>query len=224
MKRIISFLFFVCVALSALNSQNTSLWQRNTKLRAKHSDSIVIRKNFPNGKIHWILSFKKNDWQLSHDWDIWIDSLLSIRTIWPSYTLNGVQSLFSINGDLRMKEVYKEGHLISSDNYLKKMIDYHWIESPRFIVDEDSLYRIINSNIFYPPSAAESSVQGTVYVGCLVNITGHFSEFKVLQSLDRDFDEIAVNAIKKIPFYLPAMIDGEPIESIVIFPVRFRLE
>jgi periplasmic protein TonB len=80
----------------------------------------------------------------------------------------------------------------------------------------------IMKNVVYPESAKEEGVQGKVIVKLIVDEKGNVSSTEVVQSVNKELDNAAVDAIKKTKF-TPAMKDSKPVKCEIAIPVMFKL-
>ncbi|HEX8059450.1 MAG TPA: TonB family protein, partial [Cyclobacteriaceae bacterium] len=72
----------------------------------------------------------------------------------------------------------------------------------------------VAKNIKYPPAARQNHIEGTVFVGFVVQKDGSLSEVKIVRSVGGGCDEVAINALilanKKIK-WKPGTRNGEPV-------------
>jgi len=132
------------------------------------------------------------------------------------------------SGQLKRSDLFSNNKLVKGKCYDQKSEEishFNYEVKPQFIDGEDSLMHFISKHIYYPASAAESSIQGEVIVAFVVEKDGSLSSFNVLRSLEPEFDKIAVEAVKlTTKKWNPGLIDGEPSNFIYVMPVSFRLE
>ena len=77
--------------------------------------------------------------------------------------------------------------------------------------------------IKYPESARKAGVTGTVHVGIQIDEQGKVLETKILESLNAECDQAAVDALKSVN-WKPAIKDKKPVKVWVTVPVRFNLK
>jgi len=82
----------------------------------------------------------------------------------------------------------------------------------------ESLFPYLN----YPESAIESGIEGVVTIWFLVNEDGKPVCERVIESVDEEIDEVAINAVRKSDF-VPATVKGEPVSRVMTFPFTFSL-
>ena len=81
----------------------------------------------------------------------------------------------------------------------------------------------IRKNYRYPKSARKDKVEGVVYVKMIVNKDGSLSNFQVVQGLQEECDEVAMNVAKGLKSFKPARKNGEAVRSFLVIPVEFSL-
>jgi TonB family protein len=96
-------------------------------------------------------------------------------------------------------------------------------EQPYFPGQEDAQHTFIKNNIHYPDSALKYKIQGSVFVGFVVEKDGSLSNVKVIKGIGGGCDEEAVRVIKMMPNWIPGRQRGTTVRVQSILPVRFRL-
>ena len=75
---------------------------------------------------------------------------------------------------------------------------------PKFLGGSDAMMRLINENLRYPQTAADSRIEGKVIIQFVVEKDGSIGEVKVVRGVYKDLDQEAVRVIKLLPkFYEP---------------------
>ncbi|WP_320054426.1 energy transducer TonB [uncultured Acetobacteroides sp.] len=83
----------------------------------------------------------------------------------------------------------------------------------------------MRKNIHYPLTAVENGKSGTVYVLFTVDKYGKTNNYHVEAPLGYGMEEEAIRVLKLIPDnWLPGLLNGEPINVEVIYPIIFRLQ
>lgn len=88
---------------------------------------------------------------------------------------------------------------------------------------EDALAQFLKDNIKYPPRAAKKMIEGRVEVRFLVDKTGKVRNVRVFESADKDLDKEAVRVCKLLPDFIPATVNGDPVEVWITLPVKFSI-
>jgi hypothetical protein len=122
-------------------------------------------------------------------------------------------------------------------------------ELPHFVGGQDSMFRWIGRNIRYPTTAREKQVEGTVYVGFVVEIDGRISDVKVKREPFYPKDTLKMNDIngmqgfklitstaegslgretvrmvKAMPKWVPGRDKGKFVRVAYTLPIKFKLE
>ncbi len=85
----------------------------------------------------------------------------------------------------------------------------------------DAMYKFIYKNISW--ECGGGSHQGTVELTFIIDEVGGIWNIKVRESVAPCLDEEIIKAIKQMPNWVPATIDGINVCSDVFISVRFRL-
>ncbi|NVO18496.1 MAG: TonB family protein [Bacteroidetes bacterium] len=97
-------------------------------------------------------------------------------------------------------------------------------QQPEFPGGEEKMKKFIADNIRYPQQAAESAIEGTVFISFVVNANGSISDIKILRGIGGGCDEEAIRVIKMMPKWIPGKQDGKPVPVLFNLPVKFSLE
>jgi protein TonB len=85
----------------------------------------------------------------------------------------------------------------------------------------DSLKKFIKKNLKYPKDYVD--VEGKVYVKFIVNEDGSLSDFEIAKGLRKEYDKNAIDALKKMPKWIPAKQNGKIVRSYFVVPIAFNL-
>ena len=88
---------------------------------------------------------------------------------------------------------------------------------------EEALSQFLKDHIKYPPKAAKKKIQGRVEVAFWIDKSGKVHDVKVVDSVDKDLDKEAVRVCKLLPDFIPATVNGEPVEVLFKLPIRFKI-
>jgi BlaR1 peptidase M56/Gram-negative bacterial TonB protein C-terminal len=123
-------------------------------------------------------------------------------------------------------------------------------EQPKFIGGLDSLFRFLGRNIIYPAEARAEKVEGTVYVGFVVEKDGSITNIKLKRNLaqsradtiqqflpetgktvtkivhfqDESCANEAIRVINMLPKWKPAKHKGKIVRSAFLLPIKFKLD
>lgn len=84
----------------------------------------------------------------------------------------------------------------------------------------DSLRMFIKRNLKYPKGTV--SYVGVVYIAFIVTEDGSTTDFKVVKGLCDICDKNAIETLKKMPKWIPAMVGDRPTKTKMIVPVKFE--
>lgn len=94
---------------------------------------------------------------------------------------------------------------------------------PEFPGGEQALIRFIQKNIRYPQQLLMNGLQGTVYLGFVIDKSGNITDIKILKGVADavQFSEEAIRVLKKSPVWKPGMQGGHPVSVSYSLPVTF---
>lgn len=93
----------------------------------------------------------------------------------------------------------------------------------KFPGGEDALAQFLKDHIKYPPKAAKRRIQGRVDVEFMVDKTGKVYDIRVVESADKDLEKEALRVCRLLPDFIPASVNGEPVEVLFKLPIRFNI-
>jgi len=99
-------------------------------------------------------------------------------------------------------------------------------EEPVFPGGMEALKAFIRDNLKYPELAREEGIEGRCYVRFVIEKNGGISDVTMKKPL-RDCpecDKEAIKMIKKMPNWIPAKVNGEPVRCEYILPIAFRAD
>lgn len=93
----------------------------------------------------------------------------------------------------------------------------------KFPGGEDALAQFLKEHIKYPPKAAKKRIQGRVDVEFMVDKTGKVHDVRVVESVDKDLEREALRVCRLLPDFIPASVNGEPVEVLFKLPIKFNI-
>ena len=122
-------------------------------------------------------------------------------------------STFSTVGDIDMSYFNETAEDISPSNY---------DTPPRFVGDDIALQQYLKRNLDFE-EINKYQIAGTVVVLFNVDKNGYVRRPTIIRSLFPPIDEEILRVIKKMPQWIPAQKDGEPVYSSYKLPVTIGL-
>lgn len=96
-------------------------------------------------------------------------------------------------------------------------------EQPAFPGGDAARLKYFAQNIHYPVEAREIGIQGTVYIGFVVEPDGSVSNIKILRGIGGGCDEEAIRVVGQMPKWNPGKQRNRPVRVQFTLPVRFTL-
>ncbi len=97
-------------------------------------------------------------------------------------------------------------------------------QNPEFPDGQAALFKWLGSNIKYPAVARENGIEGTVYVGFVVNTDGSIVDVSVKRGIGGGCNEEAVRVVQQMPRWKPGKQQGRPVRVAYTLPIKFKLE
>lgn len=94
----------------------------------------------------------------------------------------------------------------------------------KFKGGDEALYHWLSNNVRYPEEAVRYNIQGVVFVKFIVELDGSITSVVVERGgLGFGCEEAAVDAVKRMPAWVPAKQRNTFVRSTFILPIEFRL-
>lgn len=106
------------------------------------------------------------------------------------------------------------------DNVVFKVVQ----DMPEFPGGLKALYKFIYKHIKYPAVAAESGIQGKVFLKFVVTKTGKVDRIQVLRGVDPTLNKEAIRVVKMLPRFSPGKQRGKAVNVWYQLPVTFKLQ
>ncbi len=97
-------------------------------------------------------------------------------------------------------------------------------QKPIFPGGEIEMFKFIAKNLVYPSIARENGVQGTVYVGVVINLDGSLTDVTVKGGVGAGCSEEAVRVIQSMPKWIPGTQNGKIVRVAYTIPIKFKLD
>jgi TonB family protein len=132
------------------------------------------------------------------------------------------------NGKPSGKATYTNGKQLSAsffqeDGTRDKSIT-QFMQEAQYPGGPSQLLKFINKNIKYPDAAVKNNTEGTVIVSVKITKDGIPADFKVTKSVDKNLDAEAINVLRQMPEWKPAILGGIPTDMYINQPITFQLK
>jgi TonB family protein len=97
-------------------------------------------------------------------------------------------------------------------------------QMPVFGEGQSDLIQYLAHQVKYPLAAAEDGVQGTVVVQFVVGEDGKVQDVTTIRSIREDLDQSAMDVIRQMPAWKPAIKNGAPVAAIMTMPIKYKLD
>jgi TonB family protein len=131
------------------------------------------------------------------------------------------------NGVLRRDDVYyidtlRQGHCYGQGG--NEVTYFSYKVNPEFKGGQREMFQYLANNIEYPETSRKNNVEGTVYVGFVVNIDGEVVDVKVKRGISKSLDKEAMRVVKSMPKWSAGKLEGELVRVAYTLPIAFKLE
>ncbi len=105
-----------------------------------------------------------------------------------------------------------------------KDVDFIIVEQmPEFENGVKAMYDFLSKNMVYPTIARENGIDGTVYVGFVVNKDGVIRDVHVKRGIGGGCNEEAMRVVKMMPHWKAGKQNGKAVNVAFTIPVKFKL-
>ena len=111
----------------------------------------------------------------------------------------------------------------TSQRPLPEIIEFPDVEA-EFPGGTSELKNFINQHIVYPEDALKKKEQGKVFVAFLVKKDGSIEQIQIERGVSESLNAEAVRLIGLMPKWIPAEMDGKPVDSRCRMPFSFTLD
>ncbi|HET8572232.1 MAG TPA: energy transducer TonB [Edaphocola sp.] len=231
----------ICLSLrpSAAKAQDT-VYYRLPRLRVtglKDCDYYSVKTKDPvSNNIHE-LQFRPDGQQLEEQhyyvldrekikygrWQTWYaDGKLKSVINYKDNRKDGMLETYWPNGQLKRRDTFVNDSCISGicyDRSGKELKHFDYETPAHFPGGNEALYDYLFRKIYFPQSF--QPLEGKVVVRFLVTDSGKIEDLTIMNNPEKNMAGQVLHAFKKMPEWVPATIDGEPMSEYVTFPVSF---
>jgi protein TonB len=97
-------------------------------------------------------------------------------------------------------------------------------QPPEFEGGLEAMYKFISKNMKYPASARRMNIEGSVFVGFVVDADGKISETSIIKGISADCDKEALRVVQMMPKWRPGKQSGRPVRVKFVLPIKFKLD
>ena len=95
---------------------------------------------------------------------------------------------------------------------------------PTFPGGNEALYAYIGEHLSYPEKSKREGIQGTVYIGFVIEKDGKVKDVEVARGVAEDLDLAAMEVIKSMPDWNPGTQRGKAVRVAYKLPIKFSLQ
>lgn len=106
--------------------------------------------------------------------------------------------------------------ICATDVYMQNM--------PQFPGGYKQMWQFLANNLIWPPELENSCISGLVVARLSIEKNGAISSIEIAKSLVPALDAETIRVIKKMPKWIPGEVDGKPVRSEFLLPVKWTIE
>lgn len=155
------------------------------------------------------------------------DQSLWVERYYKNNREDSVLRSYLSDGRLRREEWYRNDTLIRSQCYARNGRDtayYPFMRIAEFPGGTEAWSAYLIKTLKYPKKARRKGIEGKVWIRFVIGTDGKVAQASVEKSLDPLLDEAALEVIRNMPTWIPAISNGELVRMSFSQPIRFRLE
>lgn len=97
-------------------------------------------------------------------------------------------------------------------------------QPPEFEGGNEAMAKFVGKNTKYPASARRMNIEGTVFVGFVIDADGKVSDAAVIKGISADCDKEALRVIQMMPKWRPGKQSGRAVRVKFVYPIKFKLD
>jgi periplasmic protein TonB len=96
-------------------------------------------------------------------------------------------------------------------------------QMPEFEGGQEAMMKFIYKNVKYPSAARRMGIEGTVFVGFVVDAEGKINDVKTVKGISAECDKEAERVIKLMPPWKAGKQNGKAVKVRFVLPIKFKL-
>lgn len=96
-------------------------------------------------------------------------------------------------------------------------------QAPEFEGGLQEMYKFMAKNTRYPAKARRMGIEGTVFIGFVVDAKGMISDVAIIKGIDTDCDAEAIRVVQMMPPWRPGKQNGKAVKVKYVLPFKFKL-
>lgn len=86
-----------------------------------------------------------------------------------------------------------------------------------------NLLKYVAEHVEYPEICRDNDIQGTVFVGFVIDEKGKVTDVTILRGIDPLLDKAAMKVVQNLPAWKPGMQSGKNVKVRMNMPIKFQL-
>lgn len=139
---------------------------------------------------------------------------------------DGLWKGFRRDGTKYFEERFNKGELVSGISFDNSGKNYSYTKGQEIAVPSKGLtgfYEHVRREMKYPKIARRNGIEGKVFVEFIVDKEGNLTHVRAIKGIGYGCDEVAIDAIKSSPRWIPGKQRGQPVRMKMVLPLDFKL-
>ncbi|MBR3519740.1 MAG: energy transducer TonB [Paludibacteraceae bacterium] len=128
-------------------------------------------------------------------------------------------SLAASNTEVTGKDMYFSTDDDDDDDIIMVIVE----TKAKFPGGEEEMKKFIRANMSYPKGAIDGYIEGTVLLSITVKEDGSIADVNIKEGVHSLLDMEAIRVAYRMPKWIPAQRNGQPMSSKVLLPIEFKL-
>ena len=131
-----------------------------------------------------------------------------------------VDAEIDVDGDVQIEEL----PVISCTDEVVEEEEVHiFVIAEEMTEFRGNLLKYVAEHVVYPEIAKENDIQGTVYVGFVINEKGKVTDVTLVRGVDPILDKEALKVVENLPDWKPGRQSGKNVKVRMNIPIKFQL-
>jgi TonB family protein len=240
MKLLKLLLVFMIITKFSFAQQDTVFFDKNWnecssqgamyyRLFSKEDGMLYINDYYGNGKLQMKAQISENGLNKKNGKCCFYaeNGKMESKGIYQNNTKIGIWTIYDKQGNDSSLVEYFIGEprkeIKTTDEYLKNETFISVEVMPEFPGGQEAMFKYLQKSLKYPYSAKKENLQGTVYIGFVINQFGAVEDVKVARGVRYDLDETAKKVVEEMPTWKPGTQNDKAVKVAYTLPIKFKL-
>lgn len=102
---------------------------------------------------------------------------------------------------------------------------FEWVDTDAtFPGGNLELMKFVTSNLDLSQCTVTEQMRSTVYISCIIDSTGAMRHLNIDKGSVKEFNDVVITMLRKMPNWIPATIAGKNVNSIIRLPITITFD